>query len=95
MTENTSERPIRFQPGTIVATVGAVQVAANHAPLELLRRHLASDWGVVCDEDKQAIEWALKHGARLLSAYEVDDEKLWVITEASRQQTTVLTPGEY
>ena len=87
--------PIRFQPGTVVATVGALQVADNHAILELLRRHLAGDWGVVCDDDKKANEAALKHGARLLSAYDVNGERLWVLTEANRQQTTVMTPGEY
>jgi len=86
---------IRFQPGKFVVTIGAQQVADNHVLLELLRRHHAGDWGTVCDDDKKANEWALKHGARLLSAYDVNGEKLWVITEASREQTTVLTPGEY
>lgn len=96
MTEATpAPRPIRFQPGTVVATVGAMRFADNHALLELLRRHLSGDWGVVCDEDKKANEWALKNGARLLSAYEVNGEKLWIITEANRSQTTVMTPGEY
>ena len=90
-----SDAPIRFQPGTVVATLGATQIADNHTMLELLRRHLSGDWGVVCEEDKKSNEWALKHGARLLSAYDVNGERLWVLTEANRQQTTVMTPGEY
>lgn len=38
----------------------------------------------MCDDDNKANEWALKNGSRLLSAYEVDGEKQWVITEADR-----------
>lgn len=88
--------PIRFQPGTVVATVGAMQIATNHQLRLLLDRHVRGDWGDVCEDDRKANEAALRHGARLLSSYTTESgEKLWVITEASRQQTTVLTPGEY
>lgn len=91
-----TDDPIRFQPGTIVATLGALRVADHHAILELLRRHLSGDWGDVGEDDKRANEAALKHGARLLSSYTTESgERLWVITEATRQQTTVLTPVEY
>lgn len=86
---------IRFQSGTIVATQGALLVADNHAILELLRRHLAGDWGDVSKEDAKANEHALTHGERILSSYRVKGEKLWIITERDRSQTTVLTPGEY
>ena len=86
---------IRFQSGTVVATVGALQVADNHAILELLRRHLSGDWGEVSKEDAKANDHALTHGERILSSYRVKGEKLWVITEADRSSTTVLTPGEY
>jgi hypothetical protein len=86
---------IRFQPGTVVATVGARQVADNHAILELLRRHLAGDWGDLSNDDKKANEHAVTHGERILSSYRVGEEKLWVLTEADRSATTVLTPGEY
>ena len=94
MTEPLSS--IRFQPGTVVATVGALQVADNHAILELLRRHLAGDWGDVDKDDAKANEDAITHGERILSSYRTESgEKLWVITEADRSATTVLTPGEY
>lgn len=86
---------IQFQPGTVVATVGALQVADNHAILELLRRHLSGDWGDLGEEDKKANDRALTHGERILSSYTVRGEKLWVITEADRSSTCVLTPGEY
>ena len=90
-----TEETIKFQPGSIVTTVGAIQVASQHQMLELLRRHLAGDWGEVTPADAAANERALKHGDRLLSVYDVDGEKLWVITEADRSSTCLLLPSEY
>ncbi len=86
---------IRFQPGSIVATLGALEVASHQQIAGIIARHLAGDWGEVGKEDAAANERALKHGERLLSSYDVNGEKLWVITESSREATTVLTPGEY
>ena len=63
--------------------------------------HVSGDWGIVCGEDKQANESALKNGARLMSTYFLSDEtKLWIITEAVdddsvRAATTILLPDEY
>lgn len=85
----------KFQPGTIVTTLGALEVATNDQIAALLRRHLAGDWGELDEHDVAANEQALKHSERLLSAYSVNGEKLWVLTEADRSVTTVLTPGEY
>lgn len=91
-----TDKRIRFQSGTIVATVGATMVADNHAILELLRRHCSGDWGDLSEEDKEANEQAVKHGDRILSSYRLPSgEKLWVITEGSRESTCVMTPGEY
>ena len=90
-----TDTPIRFRPGTVVATIGPMQVATPHQLRLLLDRHMRGDWGDVGEDDRKANEAALEHGARLLSAYEVNGEKLWVLTEADRQQTTVMTPGEY
>lgn len=88
--------PIRFQPGTIVATIGALQAADRTQIAALLARHLSGDWGDLGDEDKQANEDALKHGDRLVSKYELTPgTELYVITEWNRSQTTVLCPDEY
>ncbi len=38
---------------------------------------------------------ALTHGNRILSAYTLNDTKLWVISEADRSVTTILLPDEY
>jgi hypothetical protein len=40
-------------------------------------------------------ERALKWGERVLSSYTLGGEKIWIITEADRSSTTVLTPDEY
>lgn len=93
----------RFSLGQTVATPGALEALQrnNSTGLEYLRRHASGDWGIVCEEDKQANDEALKTGARLLSAYFLPDEtKLWIITEAAdgrgnRQATTFLLPEEY
>jgi len=90
---------IRFAFGGVVATPGADALLRKHniAPVRLLARHLAGDWGDVPPEDAQANEAALRSGARLLSAYTLPGgEKLWIITDAEpRAATTFLTPGEY
>ena len=98
-----TKQEIRFSLGQTVATPGAIEALRrnNMTGLEYLRRHASGDWGVVCEEDKQANDEALKTGARLLSAYFLPDEtKLWIITDAedengNRHATTFLLPDEY
>lgn len=98
-----TKQEARFTLGQIVATPGALEALTrvNLSGLEYLRRHATGDWGIVCEEDKQANEAALKTGARLMSAYFLPDEtKLWIITEAmddagKRAATTFLLPDEY
>ena len=89
------DKRIHFQPGTVVATVGATMVATPEQLAALVRRHLSGDWGDVDAGDAKANENAVKWGERVLSSYKIGDEKLWVLTEADRSATTVLTPGEY
>jgi len=60
-----------------------------------LTRHLSGDCGDMCIEDKAANEEALLIGARVFSAYETPEGKIWIITEADRSATTVLFPEEY
>ncbi|MBP3958323.1 hypothetical protein J8F10_24000 [Gemmata sp. G18] len=94
--ENKKEPAIRFQPGTVVATIGATQIANHFQMAEMLRRHLHGDWGDVDPEDAKANEHAVKFGERILSSYKTESgEKLWVLTEHDRSATTILTPGEY
>ena len=93
----------RFPLGKVVATPGAIQALMNAAQLpgELLSRHVAGEWGDLCQEDRQANEDAIADGSRILSVYVLKTGvKIWVITEAadengSRAVTTILLPDEY
>ncbi len=88
----------KFPLGKVVATPGALEALkeSGQAPFEFLSKHLAGDWGIVDDEDKQANDDALIHGERLLSAYLTDKSvKIWIITEADRSSTCLLLPEEY
>ena len=64
-------------------------------PYEFLHRHHTGDWGDLDPEDVEANRAALHYGSRLLSSYEIGNQKLWIITEADRGTTTVLLPEEY
>jgi hypothetical protein len=98
-----TKQDMRFSLGQIVATPGALEALQrnNVTGFNYLRKHASGDWGIVCEEDKQANESALNNGARLMSAYFLPDEtKLWIITEAAgddgnRAATTLLLPDEY
>jgi len=90
------KRGLKFRPGSIVATIGAIEIATNEEIHDLLTRHLSGDWGDVPPEDARANEDALREGLRILSSYKLPGErKLWVLTEGDRSATTVLTPDEY
>jgi len=87
-----------FPAGHLVATPGAIALLeSNHVPIMgLVARHLAGDWGeALCEEDRHANDTALKVGTRILSAYRVGKEKVWIITEWDRSATTVLLPEDY
>jgi hypothetical protein len=87
-----------FPIGTLVATPGALAAleAAGQSPAEFLSRHARRDWGELDDEDRASNNDALYTFGRLLSAYTLADQsRLWIITEADRSATTLLTPDEY
>ena len=87
-----------FPLGQIIATPGALEAieASGEQPLDFIKRHASGDWGEVDQEDREANEQALMHGARLLSAYQTNlNQRLWIITEANRSATTILLPEEY
>jgi hypothetical protein len=89
---------MKFQPGQIVATPGALDAfeTSGEAPLAFLERHLAGDWGELDEHDTRENELSLQHGWRLLSAYTLSTSvKVWCITEADRSVTTCLLPDEY
>lgn len=92
---------MKFDPGKLVMTRGVYELTvetdafARHVQLSVAR-HLAGDWGDLCDEDRVANEQALAEGGRLFSSYTQEGvQKIWIITEWDRSVTTVLLPEEY
>ena len=92
---------IKFDSGKIAITCGVDNelkvnvIFARHVWLSL-QRHLAGDWGNLCDEDRATNELALLEGDRLFSAYtKVGVLPIWIITEWDRSVTTILFPDEY
>ena len=77
---------------------------------QLLIEHLAGRWGDVCVEDAAANEFAVHSNLRILSVYRLVSPSalsatpesqrsylptLWLITEADRSSTCILTPECY
>jgi hypothetical protein len=97
MNTNIYKNPL-FDLGQTVATPGAIEALqeSNVSPSSLLTRHQSGDWGDLCDEDVAENNYALSHGFRLLSSYQITETtKIWVITEADRSVTTLLLPEDY
>ena len=92
---------MRFKSGQLVMTRGVNDLVADNGRFAAhvylsLKRHLAGDWGNVCDEDRNANEQALKVGDRLFSVYKKEGvPTIWIITEFDRSVTTILLPDEY
>ena len=89
---------IKFSPGSVVATPGALEAfrASAEEPLPFLQRHPTGDWGELDENDVRENELSLERGWRILSCYRLrNGTRIWIITEADRSVTTVLLPEEY
>ena len=87
----------RFQLGKTYATAAVTQWAEREE-IDLtryLRQHHCGQWGDLCDDDKQANEAAIEHGARIFSAYKVGATKIYAVTEHDRSKTTIMLATEY
>jgi len=95
--QKATKQPL-FDLGQLVATPGALAALekTGQNAMEFLSRHVTGDWGELPNEDKDENKLSLEEGFRLLSSYTtLAGTRLWVITEADRQHTTLLLPEEY
>lgn len=83
--------------GQVVATPAVLALLERHnlTLAQFLGRHATCDWGDVPPEDAAANDRAITAGNRVLSAYPVGNERIWIITEGDRSSTCVLLPSEY
>ena len=89
----------RFQLGACIVSQGVhLLQKANSESCELtpfLIHHQNGNWGDVCEDDKTSNDEAVLNGDRIMSTYQFNDKKIWIITEHDRSVTTVLLPSEY
>ena len=95
-----------FESGELFMSSRVFDVTCEFAPFgEFFRscvsRHLSGDWGDCCPDDASLNDAALVDGSRIFSVYHIPDglcgleSKIWIITESSREYTTVIFPSEY
>jgi hypothetical protein len=86
-----------FPLGSLLATPGVLRQLSRYgySPIELVTRHSRGDFGDLGAHDIGLNHEAIAQGARVLSAYAVGSERVYVITEADRSCTTVLLASEY
>lgn len=95
-------KPVRFNVGDIYLTNAISELFPGDSQeiiQALLTRHASGDWGDLNENDKTNNDTAARTGGQILSAYDtlVGDSRLrlWIITDAGHQTTTVLLPREY
>jgi hypothetical protein len=87
-----------FGLGRIVATPRALHaiLASNECLVVFVARHLLGDWGDVLPTESDRNDGAARSGGHLLSEYPLrNGQRIWIVTEADRSQTTVLLSHEY
>lgn len=89
-----------FELGQIVMTRSIAEKVSKNTKfhmevIDAMLRYAEKDWGIVSQNDKQANDWGLENGDRILAAYETCEGDIWIITEWDRSVTTILFPSEY
>ena len=85
----------RFPLGRLLQTPGVQASIPGDALAAALARHITGDFGDLCPEDVATNELAIEDGAQILSCYQHDGNKFYIITDPDRSRTTALLPSEY
>ncbi len=95
-----------FDTGSLFMTSAVFSATCEHQPFasfisHCISRHQSGDWGDCCPDDAALNDAALHDGSRIFSVYIIPaglytlSDRIWIITESSREYTTVLFPSEY
>ena len=86
-----------FEPGEFHATDGVLSFLSQRLQtvVGLYDRHIVGDWPEMTPVDQALNYAAVKDGGVIRSRYMIDNQPIWVITEADRSITTILLPSEY
>ncbi|NYH22875.1 hypothetical protein [Paraburkholderia bryophila] len=91
MNQHTRLKPL-FHPGRLLATSTTLKALhENGIPvISVVLRHIAGDWGIVSENDRQQNDLSIAAGLRLISIYRLPDQtRILVITEWDRSSTTI------
>lgn len=93
---------MKFNLGHVVITRGALTFVELHNidVFALIEQHHNGEWGDLGAHDKALNEAAILNGRRVFSAYETQNERIWIITDATDDQgvrtaTTIMLPSCY
>lgn len=85
----------KFSLGKVVITPGAKDALDQDKIQDLIWRHANLDFGDIPPHDVQMNMEAIETKDRIMSSYKIGKEKIWVITDAGHEVTTILLPEEY
>jgi len=87
----------KFNPGQMVATIGVLELMRLKGfDLQgLMLRHIESDWGDVTEATRRENERALSEGGRLMSVYDVEGQRVFVVTDADRTLTKAMLSEDF
>lgn len=84
-----------FPLGQVVATPAAITVTTDEDRRTFLYRHQIGSWEETSQEDRMENMLGLFHNLRIFTVHQAAKGEIWIITEADRSITTILTPEDY
>jgi hypothetical protein len=78
-----------------VATPGALAAIPEVEMMAAVSAHMHGHWGELEEEDQELNQLALADKGRVMSAWEHEGVRFWIITDEGWDITTVLLPEEY
>ena len=91
----------KFDPGRILSSRAILERSESDSEFKTfvdtsLERHISGDWGDILEQDKKKNDDALKiKNMQIISVYNNDDDKIYVITEWDKSSTLALFSFEY